>query len=92
MDVLTAQADGAATLEDSFLLDRSTHLGRVLFTQDEDFLAEADRRQCEGITFAGLVYAYQERSTVGQLVNDLELIAKANDPGDMLNRVEYIPF
>ncbi len=40
VDVLTAQADGAAELEDPELLDRATTLARALFTQDEDLLAE----------------------------------------------------
>jgi predicted nuclease of predicted toxin-antitoxin system len=42
VDVLTAQEDGAATLPDSDLLNRATDLGRVLFTQDEDLLNEAN--------------------------------------------------
>jgi len=33
-DVLTAQEDGAARLQDPELLDRAAELGRVLFTQD----------------------------------------------------------
>jgi predicted nuclease of predicted toxin-antitoxin system len=44
VDVLTAQEDGAATLDDPVLLDRAMALGRVVFTQDEDFLREAHRR------------------------------------------------
>lgn len=92
VDVLTAQEDGTTTLEDEQLLDRATGLGRVLFTQDEDFLAEAQRRQLGGGMFAGLAYAHQTRATAGQLVNDLELLAKASDPADMLNRVEHLPF
>ncbi len=28
----------------------------------------------------------------GQAVRDLELLAKVLDPGDMRNRVEYIPY
>ena len=54
VDVLTAQADGTTQLEDPDLLDRATELGRVLFTEDEDLLAEATRRQRRGELFAGL--------------------------------------
>ena len=32
VDVLTAQEDGAAALDDPLLLDRATSLGRVLFS------------------------------------------------------------
>lgn len=43
-DVLTAQIDGAARFSDPELLDRATELGRVLFSQDDDLLAEATKR------------------------------------------------
>ncbi len=47
VDVLTAQEDGASEFEDHALLDRATSLGRVLFSQDDDLLAEATHRQKE---------------------------------------------
>ena len=86
VDVLTAQADGAAELEDPELLDRATALGRALFTQDEDLLAEGVRRQRTGEPFAGIIYAHQLRVTIGQCINDLELIAKVYEPADMAGR------
>ncbi|SRR6266571_1116345 len=91
VDILTAQEDGAAEMDDPELLDRVMMLGRVIFTQDEDFLIEARRRQESGEPFAGVVYAHQLNVTIGQCVADLELIAKIYEPEDMLNRVEYLP-
>jgi hypothetical protein len=91
VDVLTAQEDKAALLSDSELLDRASTLSRVLFSRDEDLLAETASRQKFGRTFFGLVYAHQLRVTVGQCVNDLELIGKLSLPEDMLNRVEHLP-
>jgi predicted nuclease of predicted toxin-antitoxin system len=58
VDVLTAQEDGARQLSDSGLLDRATALGRVLFSQDEDLLREATRRQQSRESFAGVIYAH----------------------------------
>jgi predicted nuclease of predicted toxin-antitoxin system len=49
VDVLTAQEDGRRQVPDPVLLDRATELGRIMFSQDEDFLAEANRRQRERI-------------------------------------------
>jgi hypothetical protein len=63
----------------------------VLFTRDADLLAEATKRQREGRSFAGLVYAHQLHVTVGQCVRDLELIALSADPADLSSRVEYLP-
>jgi predicted nuclease of predicted toxin-antitoxin system len=44
VDVITAQTDGASRLPDEAVLDRAGELGRILFTRDEDFLAEAAER------------------------------------------------
>ena len=89
--VITAQEDGTATLPDSKLLDRSTALECALFTQDEDLLAEAKLRQIAGITFMGVIYGHQQKVTVGQCVDDLELICLTSEPGDLANKVEYLP-
>ena len=91
VDVLTAQQDGASRLDDSGLLDHTTSLGRVLFSQDDDLLREAAKRQQSGTPFAGVVYAHQLSITVGQTIHDLELIAKIYEPEDIANRVEYLP-
>jgi len=34
---------------------------------------------------------HREAITIGQAVTDLELMAKALDPVDMLNRIEFLP-
>lgn len=91
VDVLTAQEDGSAQLSDPRLLDRATELGRVLFTQDQDLLREARLRQREDRQFAGVIYAHQLRVSVGQCVNDLELICEVNQPEDFVSLVEYLP-
>ncbi len=91
VDVLRAQEDGAARLEDAALLDRATALERVLFTQDEDFLVECAHRQARVTAFYGVVYAHQMRVTIGQCVADLELISKVYAPADMAGRVEHLP-
>ena len=91
VDVLTAQEDGAAEFEDSVLLDRSTELNRVLFSQDDDLLREANKRQQTGETFAGVIYAHQLNITVGRCIDDLELIARATEPDEWQNSTVYLP-
>lgn len=91
VDVLTAQIDGTTRLEDPDLLDRATELGRVLFSQDEDLLAEATRRQRAGESFAGVIYAHQLGITIGKAIHDLELLAQCGEAEDFANRVEYLP-
>jgi hypothetical protein len=91
VNVLTAFEDSASQMDDSALLDRANELGRVLFTQDDDLLAEAAGRQREGIPFSGVIYAHQLRVTIGTCVSDLELIAQAGEPQDLANQVEFLP-
>ena len=91
VDVLTAHEDGAREIDDTTLLDRAASLGRVVFSQDSDFLMEAARRQRIGGPFGGVVYAHQLRVTVGQCVDDLELIANVCDAEELKNQVLYLP-
>jgi len=92
VEALTAYEDDASELEDVNLLDRAGELERVLFTRDDDLLAEATKRQRAGIPFCGIVYAHQLRVSIGRCVEDLELIAKAGEPIDLMNQVVFLPF
>jgi hypothetical protein len=92
IDVLTAFDDEAQELHDDQLLERVTQLNRVIFTQDIRFRVLAETWQMEGKPFSGLIYGHQLGGTIGQFVKDLELIAKASEPDDWKNSVEYIPY
>jgi len=91
VDVLTAYEDGAHQLGDPALLDRALQLHRVLFTQDDDLLREATRRQEANIEFAGVIYVHQSNLSTGQCIDELELIAGVFEPEEISNRVEYLP-
>lgn len=91
VDVLTAFEDGAAAFEDAELLDRAGQLGRVLFTRDDDLLAEASRRQRQRITFSGVIYAHLMQVSIGRCITDLEIIAKSGTSEEMAGAVIYLP-
>lgn len=91
VDVLTAFKDGSHRLEDPELLDRATLLGRVLFSNDDDLLAEATRRQRATLDFAGVIYAHQQDLSVRDCIDQLELVAKACDPEELRGRVLFLP-
>ena len=91
IDVVTAQQDGAAELEDDELLRRATDLGRILVSQDSDLLREGMRMREEGRVFSGIVYAHQLRVTIGRMVEDLELIVCATTSEEWRGRIEYLP-
>jgi hypothetical protein len=78
-------------LADTELLDRAATLKRVLFTRDDDLLAEATKRQRAGIPFRGVAYAHQLQVSIGTCVEDLEIIAKAGEADDLMNRVQFFP-
>jgi hypothetical protein len=91
VDVITAYEDKSHELDDSLLLDRANELQRVLFSQDDDLLAEATKRQKEGVIFRGVVYSHQLRVSISTCIRDLEIIAKAGEPEDFINRVQFLP-
>jgi predicted nuclease of predicted toxin-antitoxin system len=91
VDVLTAQEDGAQELGDPELLDRAGARGRALFSQDDDLLVEAVRRQRAGVPFRGVIYAHQLRVSVGRCIADLELIASAGEADELVDRVVFLP-
>ena len=63
----------------------------MLFSQDEDLLAEAALRQRRGEFFAGVVFAPQVEVSVGICVRDLEIICKVLAPDEVANKVLYLP-
>lgn len=91
VDGLTSYEDGTAEFDDPPVLARATELGRVVFSQDADFLVITNQWLKTGREFSGLVYVHQLRLTIGQAIQDLTLIAQVLDPEDMRNRIQYLP-
>lgn len=91
VNIITSFEDGTSNWEDPALLDRAAELGRVLFTRDYNLLQEATERQRSGVHFRGVIYAHQLRVSIGDCIRNLEIIAKAGDPGDLLNQIQFLP-
>jgi predicted nuclease of predicted toxin-antitoxin system len=91
VDVITAQEDGCAQMPDPDLLDRAGSLNRVLFTRDDDLLAEATRRQRVSIPFYGVIFAHQMRVNIGQCIHDLQILAECLSPAETFISVIYLP-
>ncbi len=60
--------------------------GRVIFTQDEDYL----RMHASGIRHGGIAFCHQQTRSIGQVIAGLLLIWEALEPGQMAGRVEYL--
>jgi hypothetical protein len=85
MDVLTVTEAGLLGASDEEHLARARNDGRVVFTQDEDFL----RLHAEGIEHAGIAYAPQGTS-IGAIIRGLMLIYQVLDAEDMQGHIEYL--
>lgn len=91
VDILAATEEETNTLPDGELLALATSLNRVVVTQDIRFRVQAEDWQRMERPFAGLVFAHQRYVSFGQLIWDLELIAKATEPDYWWNRIEQLP-
>jgi len=91
VDGLTAYEDCANEFDDPELLDRASMLKRVLFTQDDDLLREANKRLRKGIPFYGVIYAHQLQAPIGIRIRDLEIIARVGEPEDIVNKIQFLP-
>lgn len=86
IDVLTSQDDWHAVL-----LTRATNFDRLLFTQDEDFLKLAPQWQSSQKRFVGIAFAHQLGVSIGQLIEDLELLVLCATGDELNSRVTYLP-
>ncbi len=59
--------------------------GRVVFTEDRDFLALAAMNE-----HLGIAYCDQNRRSIGQIVRGLELIWEVYEPQEMRKRIEFL--
>lgn len=85
VDVLTAQEANLLTASDKAHLAFAADKGRVLFTQDADFL----RLHAEGVVHTGIVYAHQQ-TPIGHIISGLVLIYQILEPEDMQNHIEFL--
>jgi predicted nuclease of predicted toxin-antitoxin system len=85
IDVLSVPDAGMMGASDATHLAFALDLGRVVFTQDADFL----RLAASGVTHAGIVYAAQHTS-VGDIVHRLVLIHQVLTAEEMAMEIEFL--
>lgn len=86
IDVTTSTDAGLLGAADADQIAYGIAQGRVIFTEDDDFLALASAR----VEHAGLAYCHQNTHSIGQIVRALELIWSVYEPSEMTNRVEFV--
>jgi hypothetical protein len=85
VDVVTVPEAGMLGAADVAHVDRARTEGRVIFTQDDDFL----RLHAAGARHAGIVYAPQGTS-IGNIIRGLMLIYQILDAEEMVGHVEFL--
>ena len=86
VDVTTTPEAGLLHAEDEDHIAFCVASGRVVFTQDQDFL----RHHAAGIEHRGIAFCYQQSRSIGQIIAGLLLIWEVYEPEEMANRVEFL--
>jgi uncharacterized protein with PIN domain len=85
VDVLTVSEANMLGADDEDHLSFALTEGRVVFTQDDDFL----RLASSGKAHAGIVYAPQH-TPIGEIIQGLMLIYQVLEAKEMIGNVEYL--
>lgn len=86
IDVTTTSEQRLISASDEEQLEFALAEGRVIFTQDTDFL----RLHQTGMNDAGIIYCNQGSRSIGNIIRSLILIWEWLEPEDMRGRVEFI--
>jgi hypothetical protein len=85
VDVLTVVEAGMLRSSDAEHVERARAEGRVIFTQDTNFL----KMHTEGVAHSGIVYAAQQAS-ISEIIRGLMLIYQILDLDEMRGQVEFL--
>jgi len=90
-DIVTAFEVGLSEAPDPELLEWAASGGRVVLTHDRRTMPDhAGDRIRASLVMSGVVVV-PKRLPLGQVIDDLELIATCSDTGDWENRIQYLP-
>lgn len=86
VDVTTTREAGLLHAKDEEHIAHGVATGRVVFTQDQDFL----RHHAAGVEHRGIAFCLQRSRSLGQIVAGLLLLWEVYEPEEMANRVEFL--
>lgn len=86
IDITTTQEEGLLHVPDESQLDFATREGRVLVTQDADFL----RLHGQGISHRGIVYYDPAEVSIGRIIQGLVLIHGVLEAEDRWDHIEFL--
>jgi hypothetical protein len=86
IEVTTAAEEGLTGATDLVQLEFAASSGRVVVTQDDDFL----RLHAQGVIHAGIAYCQQQSMSIGEMLRRVILIYDLLSPAEMAGRVEFL--
>jgi predicted nuclease of predicted toxin-antitoxin system len=86
VDVTTTPEQNLIAASDVEQLAFCLSEGRVLVTNDEDFL----KLNAQRVEHCGIVYVTNQRMPIGKLVNKLVVMRRTLDSGEMTGQVQFL--
>jgi predicted nuclease of predicted toxin-antitoxin system len=86
IDVTTTPEAGLLGALDPEQIAYALPLGRVIFTQDGDFLGT----HVSAVPHPGIAYCPKDSRTIGEIIESLVLIGEIYEHEEMVNHVEFI--
>lgn len=91
LDLVRVVDIGLKSVVDPSVLAWAEGVGRVIVSADrQTMIGYAYDRLAAGDSFAGVVI-YQQRMSVGQLIDDLLVVLGVYEPDDIVDQVLYLP-
>jgi predicted nuclease of predicted toxin-antitoxin system len=86
IDVTTSREVGLLGAPDEEQIAYASPLGRVIFTQDGDFVGIHG----SGVPHSGIAYCPKNSRTIGEIVESLILIWEVYEAEELVNQLEFI--
>jgi len=89
MDIVTAQERGQRETDDVILLETAASEGRLLLSNDTDFLRIHSEWLGIGRSHAGIVY-WPQRMPIGEAIRRLLAYSLGSSPDEVVGTVRYL--
>ena len=86
LDVVTVQDVGLRSVRDERILEVARQQGRIIYTQDADFL----RHHATGTEHGGILYHHLLAYPIGEAIRRVVLACEVYAPEELKNHVEFI--
>ena len=90
IEAWSARDVGNLGLKDEEQLEYACREKACLFITDDDFLRIAQKWSYQGKEHQGIIYVHPLKLSIGECVNNIELLANVLEIHEMKNHIEYL--